>query len=130
MIQEMDNRNLRSEKRKYLFNYPKVTRDDGYLVGHIGDLSTHGMMLMSQQQLEMGKTHRLYLQIHSSLQLGVEFLTLPTQVRWIKPHVTQGLLCIGCEFEHLDEGQQAVIIKMSHEMGFDENFGMNRVANP
>ncbi len=126
----MQSENMRDAKRQYLFNYPKITQaENGLWLGYVGDLSTQGMLLISQHMLAVESTHQVVLHVPKNLQLAQATLKLQFQVRWVKPHVAHGQWCMGCEFSEISAEQQAMLWQIATETGFEENFGMQRIAD-
>lgn len=90
----------RMQRRRMLFNLEVYGRDDGALMGHLGDLHGRGLaILRSVDAPPLAVGAELALAI-TTPELGEESarqLDLDVVVRWSRPDANRTLVGVGCE---------------------------------
>ena len=96
-------------KRRHLLYYLRVTdRDSGAPVGNLVDITREGLMLVTHQPLEPGRTHRMRLHLPPDV-LPDNHLDIDAESVWTRPDVNPDLHVTGFRFLDLTIiGRQAI----------------------
>ncbi len=68
------------------------------LLGHVGDISANGIMLITRYLLPLGQTRDLRIRLPELEEFESRFIDVRIETRWSKPDVNPELHCIGCLF--------------------------------
>lgn len=108
----------RTLKRFQLFLYLRVFDDAGKLLGHVVDIHTDGIMLISEQPLPPNQEFNIYLEVpeedgsHSSIEMTVRSL-------WCSRDVNPDFYDTGLRIVQASQRAINVIGDMIHEIGFN-----------
>jgi hypothetical protein len=94
-VQPMEKRKL---KRRNLIYYLRVVdRANNRLVGRLVDLTTEGMMLISENPLASNQTYHMKMVLPAEIDLTRE-IHIDAQSQWTKPDVNPELYATGFHF--------------------------------
>jgi len=120
----------RQYSRKPLVLYLDVLEQASQkLLGHLGDISEHGMMFISQGTFPIGQRISLAIRLPNSDDFGQPMIEALVEVRWTKPNLNPRLTCIGCQFLQLNSADLPLIKKIGDFIGFDASVDVHRVAH-
>lgn len=130
----MDNR---STPRNQLLEYLDVIEGKtGKHLGYLGDISTTGLMFISQQQWMTGETLQVQIPLEAPLleQLHAQEASTElrhaidgtVEVRWSKPNLNPEFQCFGCVFSQLDPAQFGLIEEVAKYLGVDGRVTLSR----
>ncbi len=121
--------NTRQDERMPLMLYLDVLdAHGGERLGHLGDISPHGLMLITHHPLELGREYPIQIDIPDSVPVGRESLQMRIVPRWEKPNLNPAQICMGCQITDLTEKLQEEILMLSQYLGFDAGFYVSRVS--
>lgn len=110
----------RHGRRKNLFLYLDIIdRHNGHLLGHVGDLSEDGLLIISEHKLAVGTQLDVQIKLPDGEGFSKTRLDLSVEVRWAKPDLNPDLQCIGCQFTKLDENDLPLIEQVAQLLSFD-----------
>lgn len=111
----MEHRHL---ERKSLFLYLDVlNRETNALLGHLGDISEGGMMLITERSLSNSQLLKIRIKLPEDEGLPPH-LDLDVDIRWIKPDANPALHCVGCHFEKTSDDDITTIRKIEALLEF------------
>lgn len=103
----------RNLPRKYLIVYSRVfERTMGKLLGYLADLSVEGAMIISEDQLEVGRHMSLRFDLPDVNAFERNSLNLNARIARCDSDISPGFFNIGFEFQEVNEEQKAIILKM------------------
>jgi hypothetical protein len=83
-----DSQDRRTIKRRHLIYYLRVwKRPGGELVGHVVDITTQGMMLISEQQLPLNKRYDLEIRWRSPDGEKDQVIAFSAETMWASPDI-------------------------------------------
>ena len=100
----------RLERKALIYHIPVANRETGEIVGHLGNVTSEGMMLICQKALE--PKGALPLPLEMSVPAGLnenKRIAFDARVVWCRPDVHPGLHCAGFHIERISETDQALI---------------------
>ena len=99
----------RELKRRRLVQHLNVyDRATERFLGKAVDLTTKGLLIMSEQPLAVGANLELRIDLPQSL-FGGDHLDLDAQVVWRRKDAKPGVFVVGCSITSLSQRDQAVI---------------------
>ncbi len=111
----MEHRHL---ERKSLFLYLDVfNRETDSLLGHLGDISDGGLMLLTSMGLANGQLLKLRIKLPEGEGLPVHW-DVDVETRWHKPDANPDLYCVGCHFKQLPKEDLALITQIAELLEF------------
>lgn len=100
----------RKEPRKNLMAYTQVfDLDDGYLIGHLGDLTLKGSMVISEKTMEENTELTLAIELPDLPDINGARLALAARVVWCQQDLSPEYFNIGFEFNKVTPEQKKVI---------------------
>ncbi len=123
----------RKEQRMPLLMYLDVLeRQSQKNLGHLGDVSTDGMMLITHQAVDSGQDFNISIQLPESSLLGLteaRTIDLSVQTLWKKPNFNPALSCIGCRFTQITDADRALLQQIGAILGLpgDTDVQVSRV---
>lgn len=79
-----------------------VDRDSYKRLGHLADIHTMGMMVISEQRLEPKVVHNIKIELAETLD-GREEIELSAKVLWCVPYINPLFFHSGFKFHHIDK---------------------------
>ncbi len=112
----------RKLKRRHLIYYLKVMdRDTGEILGFLVDITTQGIMIMSEQPIKTGRTFHLQLLIPSDEDAAEKkYLRFDARSRWSERSINTDFYDTGLELININIEEFETIEKIIHELGFDD----------
>jgi c-di-GMP-binding flagellar brake protein YcgR len=109
----------RGGDRKHLYLYLDVEdRRTGALIGHLGDISPGGIMIITENALPLH--HEYYVRIKlPEEEFNAKYLDVKVETRWQKPDVNPELQCIGCRFTHIDADDVTLVEALGKFLTFE-----------
>lgn len=109
----------RHKVRKNLFLYLEVIdRDTQQLIGHLGDISQDGLMIICEYILPLRLRKNLRIKLPNSEDFTQQYLDVEVETRWTALDVNPDLHCIGCLFLHVDDADKTVIKQVGDVLSF------------
>lgn len=90
------------------------------LLGHLGDISKEGLMIITDQPLAIDGVKDISIQLHDLEGFSQKTLDCQVEERWAKPDVNPKILCIGCEFINISAKDLPLIRRIQDVLGFNE----------
>lgn len=85
--------------------------DSGHLLGRVVDLHAEGLMLLSEQPIELNRAWALQVNLPMNLNGMSEFM-LDAESRWNRESIAGGQYWTGLQFTHLPEDSRLCIERM------------------
>lgn len=112
--------NHRAQPRRELNVYLEVREaDSGRPVGHVVDLTTGGMRLVTTAAFEEGATYRLLIAIDIG-PAGAKTVPVNAVCTWAGRDVNPDLNAVGFRFENLPPLDQASLARLIRQHGFEQ----------
>jgi hypothetical protein len=109
----MDDR--RKFGRKYLNFFTRIfNQSNGDLLGHLGDITAAGMMVISNQPIKLGQQFHLRVELPKSV-FGMEHLDVIASSVWSQPDVTPEFYNTGFEFIDISPEEVEIIERIVKE---------------
>jgi hypothetical protein len=110
----------RGEGRKHLFIYLDVLdRLSGKLLGHLGDISEGGLMIISEHPMNLNEMRYIRIKLPEEDAFNAKYLDVKVETRWQKPDVNPELFCIGCRFKHIDQDDLDIVEILGKYLSFE-----------
>lgn len=111
----------RHRERKHLFLYLEIyDLETGQLLGHLGDISADGLMIIAEHSLPLHQIKKLRIKLPEEEEFTRPFLSLTVETRWAHPDVNPALHCIGCLMVKIKPEDRPVIQKVGELLSFDD----------
>lgn len=110
----------RSYKRRHLIYYLEVYDDEtGDLLGHLVDLTTEGMMLITKKEVLPDKNFRLGMMLPEEyFKEGI--LKIEARSMWSRKDVNPDFYAVGFKTYDLDEETSKLITALIDQVGFND----------
>ena len=109
----------RKQERKNLIAYTPVhDLYTGALLGHLGDLSFHGLMVIGDKPVKEGVEITLAVELPELPGILSKRITMPARVVWVKPDISPEFFNIGFEFKEVTPEQEKVIFAIIENYEF------------
>jgi hypothetical protein len=110
----------RKLRRRYLIYYLRVfDRTDQQLVGHLVDITTEGMMLLSEEPIETDRIFRFRMVLPKEIQSSAQ-ITFDAFGVWCKKDVNPDFYATGFKFKEITSRDIEVIEGLIDDFGFRE----------
>ena len=110
----------RKEPRHHLIFYLKVfDQDTGQQLGHMGDITTEGLMVMSSEPLEVEREYNLEIRVESKLTRNPS-LKFRAEARWCRPDYNPDYYATGFHLMDRQAETQTAIEKLVKDIGFND----------
>jgi hypothetical protein len=116
-----DSQDRRTIKRRHLIYYLRVwKRPGGELVGHVVDITTQGMMLISEQQLPLNKRYDLEIRWRSPDGEKDQVIAFSAETMWASPDINASFYDTGLKL--LDDAEDVLkpIAELIQHYGFQD----------
>ncbi|MBU0482032.1 MAG: PilZ domain-containing protein [Proteobacteria bacterium] len=106
-------------KRRHLIFYLDVYDESGEILGHLVDITTKGIKLVSKDPIKTGKEYKL------KMQLPEEYFTdqdlhFTGRSLWADKDINPDFFATGFEISGLDNAARVIISKLINELGFND----------
>jgi hypothetical protein len=99
----------RKLKRVHLIFYLRVFQDDSRVpLGHLVDITKEGLMLISEEQLELDKEYHLRMDLPQEIN-GSTVVHFRAISKWCTPDVNPSFYNTGFQLENVDEDHIRII---------------------
>jgi len=110
----------RKETRKHLIYYLKVfDADKNELIGNLVDITVNGMMLISEEPIELTKVFNLKIILPRKIQGKEEFL-VEAKSMWSKNDINPVLYDSGLQFSKLNNQEKDIVEDLLLHVSFDD----------
>ena len=110
--------NTHPERKNLLFYLDVVDLESNQVIGHLGDISLDGMLIISEQTLPLESRYHIHIKLPPDENLGAEVIDLQIETRWSKPDVNPTLQCIGCRFVEISPTNEDLIERVEAILGW------------
>jgi hypothetical protein len=110
-----EKRNL--SRLKLLYHLRVVDKDNFKLLGHLADIHTQGMMVLSELRLEPKVVHDIKIVLPDALD-GREEIELSSKVLWCVPYTNPLFFQSGFKFGHIDRNIVRALEALIQRYGF------------
>jgi len=112
----MDER--RKLKRRHIMFYSRVfNRKTGQLLGYLGNLTPEGVMLISENPMEVDEEVLLRLDLPEDI-YGKSILNLRSQSVWCRPDIDPNFYTTGFQLIDVDKDDMEIIEQIIDDYGF------------
>ncbi|MDM8545502.1 PilZ domain-containing protein [Candidatus Venteria ishoeyi] len=110
----------REQRRKNLFLYLDVfDRETGRLLGHLGDISDEGLMIIADHAMPLNVLRKLRIRLPEDEDFDQDHLDAEVETRWTAPDINPELHCTGCLFIEISNADLERVEKVSQLLSFD-----------
>lgn len=102
--------------------------DSAKLLGHLGDISAHGMMFLSTEPIAINQLKNVLIEVPEMGNVTAQTLHMRIETMWCKPNINPEWHCIGCRFVEIDADLLPVIEQISKNLSFGSEVEVTRVA--
>ena len=110
----------RSKRRHLLLYLDVVDYETQRLIGHLGDISDKGLLLLTEMHLPVGLKRKVSIMLpdieefeeHTKIDIIIE-------TRWTHPDKNPKVTCVGCLFLDIDKKGLDLIDQLEAVLGFD-----------
>ena len=109
----------RSLKRRHLIYYLEIIdRESGALLGHLVDITTKGIKLVSKKPIETGKHFKLQMLLPEDYfqERSVKF---EAESLWSTNDINPDFYDTGFKLSHMDQGAFDIIVTLINQLGFN-----------
>ncbi len=99
----------KNERKKLIAFTPVYDCQRNLLLGHLGDLSIQGAMLIGKKPIEIDKQMMLSIGFPETPQFPAKRATIPARVAWCRQEQNPQYFNIGFEFKEIDQENKAAI---------------------
>lgn len=119
----------RNNQRTPLMIYLDV-RDasNGEMLGHLGDISETGMMLITNLPIQLGTEYEICIDLPDTLPIQRETLRARIGTLWQKPNINPAQHCIGCHFIDFPDDEIPDLRILGDHLGFSMDIEIHRVS--
>ena len=111
---------IRSLKRRHLIYYLEVyDQETGKLLGHLVDITTKGIKLVSKEKVEVDKNYNLKMMLPEEYFKG-QFLSFSAHSLWSSNDINPDFFDTGFEVSDLDENISKIITRLINRVGFND----------
>lgn len=104
--------------RKHLLFYLDILDvQSGELLGHLGDISLDGLMMVADQPLPLQQVRVILIKLPEDEELTESSIEMKIEVRWTRPDLNPNLHRIGCQFVDISEKNRAIIQQVEQILG-------------
>ncbi|MHC1782711.1 MAG: PilZ domain-containing protein [Anaerolineaceae bacterium] len=112
------------EKRKYqrrhLIYYLRVfDRDTVNLIGHLVDITAEGVMVISENPIEVGKTFHMRMILPKEF-FGKEQINFEAVSRWADKDINPSFYDTGFQLQDISEENIQIITQLIEDFGFND----------
>jgi len=110
----------RSLKRRHLIYYLKIVdRDTDNLVGFLVDITTRGIMVMSEEPIEIGKVFHMKMLLQTDLS-NKQFLHFDAKSKWTDKSINTDFYDTGFELIDIDSDDFKEFDRVIEALGFND----------
>lgn len=118
---EQQRKEMRRVERRHLVFYLRVFDGmSGRVLGHIVDISSKGVMLISEDPIPVNENFRLRMRLPSQI-ANKDELILDATSRWCKPDDNPDFYITGFEIDEVDEESARFILSLVESFSFNDD---------
>jgi hypothetical protein len=111
--------NKRQLKRVHLIYYLRIfDSNSGENIGHLVDITTRGIMMISEHPVSPGKDFSFKMQLPGVI-TGREEIEFTAQSLWCKKDINPDFYVSGCEITNISPQETKTITALINAYGFD-----------
>ena len=110
----------RPPRKNLLFYLEVIDQQTQTLLGHLGDLSMSGLMIIAHTPVAVHEIRSIIIKLPDLEEFSKKTIEAQIEVRWCKIDVNPELYCLGCQFIHLSADNIASIKEAQEVLGFSE----------
>lgn len=115
----MTGREKNREPRRHLIYFSKVhDRDNRSFSGHLADITKTGLMVISEEKIELEKEFHLEIILPEEVD-GRDKINLKAKSKWCKKDVNPDYYATGLEIDEIDIIDEELIEYLVYEYGFN-----------
>ncbi len=114
---QSDRRTLK--RRQLLFYLEIYNLADNQLLGHLGDITTEGLMIVSEKALPLKKSYQVKVKLPKLPEFQKDFMQFDIETRWAQKDINPDLQCTGAIFTHSDQEYLIIIQHLIRVLGFN-----------
>ncbi len=96
-------------RRKVMTFTPVYDRDDGALLGYLGDLTLQGALMVSEKPMEIGRKITLAIEFRETSEIPATRMIIPARVAWCRQEEHLTYYNTGFEFQEMSRQNKRVI---------------------
>ncbi len=108
----------RSQRRNLLFYLDILNQETHELLGHLGDISKDGIMIIAEKPIAYNSIKNISIQLSDFEEFDQESLEARVEIRWMKADSNPNLQRIGCKFVEIDPDDLPIIEEIQEILGF------------
>lgn len=110
----------RDKKRRHLIYYSEVLdRDSGKLSGRLADITSTGLMLTTEKEIERDRLFHFELMLPAEIK-GRDSIKFEAKSLWCKKDVNPDHFIVGFEIEAIDPEERELIADLIDSYGFKD----------
>ncbi|ALG67606.1 PilZ domain-containing protein [Beggiatoa leptomitoformis] len=110
----------RSTRKNLLFYLDVLEKDSEELLGHLGDISDSGIMLITSYTMPLGESRDIIIKLPDIEEFTKQTIEAEVEIRWSRPDANPEFNCVGCLFLNLAPENKPLIKKVQEVLGFDD----------
>ena len=112
------NQNKRQLKRVHLIYYLRIfDKDSGENIGHLVDITTQGIMMVSEETIPSGKNFSLRMQLPTTI-TGREEIEFSAHSLWCKKDINPDFYVTGYRINNITTQEAKTITALINAYGF------------
>ena len=119
MFEDLYDERRKSQRRHLIYYLKLFDIDADQLLGNLVDITTEGLMLVSEHPLEKGEQYHLKLVLPKKV-LGKKAIDFRGRCLWCQEDVNPGLFAAGLQFTQITGEDQLVIEVLVRRHGFQD----------
>jgi hypothetical protein len=96
-----------------------MDKETNELVGHLVDITSEGIMIISENQMEIGKVYHFRMMLPKEI-IGKEMLEFTATSLWSKKDINPDFYDTGFRIEDMTEADTLRIDQLIHHFGFQD----------
>ncbi len=109
----------RTRRRKLLFYLDIIDQETHKLLGHLGDISKDGIMILTEKPIQFENVKRIKIQLPDFKEFTKKYIEVEVDKRWEKPDSKPNLYRLGCRFIKLNEEDVPTLEHVQEVLGFN-----------
>lgn len=110
----------RSARKNLLFYLEIYNQHSGELLGHLGDISDSGLMIIGERPLTLNKTLDLNIRLPDLEEFTEAGLEVRVETRWTHPDNNPEFHCTGCLLIDIAPEDEPIIDQIQDVLGLDD----------
>jgi len=110
----------RTLKRRHLIYYLRIMdKNTNELIGHLVDITSEGLMVISETQLETNKEFNFRMMLPKEI-IGKETLEFNATSLWSRKDINPDFYDTGFSLNDLSEEDRLIVDQLIHHFGFQD----------